>query len=241
MSEAPRIGILLLGEGMSLADVVDIGVAAEDAGLDSIWHVEIHREPLVPLAAIAARTSRIRVGTGVRIWARSPILAALAASDMAELSNGRFLYGLGTGPPDWNRRFHGMSYERPVQRIREYVEVMRGAWRAAHDGTTFDYAGEHYQIEGYSNPIRQTPESVPIVLAPVREGMCQLAGEIADGVLFNFFSTPKYLAEFALPHMRRGAARAGRPTACPSVDEVGALSPGITLSRDCRSRREPQR
>jgi len=130
----PKVGLLFAGEGMSLADVVDLGVAAEDAGLDSVWHVEIQREPFVPLTAIAARTKRIRLGTGVVIWARSPILAALVAANLDELSDGRFLYGLGTGPPDWNRRFHGMSYERPARRIREYVEVMRGAWQAANDG-----------------------------------------------------------------------------------------------------------
>lgn len=66
---------------------------------------------------------------------------------MAELSSGRFIYGLGTGPPDWNRRFRGMGYERPVERIREYVEVMRGGWAAAHEGVSFDYGGEHYNIE----------------------------------------------------------------------------------------------
>ena len=120
-SPAPKVGLLLAGEGMPLADLVDLGVAAEDAGFDSVWHVEIQREPIVPLTAIAARTKRIRLGTGVAIWARSPVLASLVAANLDELSGGRFVYGLGTGPPEWNRRFHGMAYERPALRIREYV------------------------------------------------------------------------------------------------------------------------
>jgi probable F420-dependent oxidoreductase len=210
---------------MSLSDVIELGVSVEDAGLDSAWHVEIQREPFVPLTAIAARTKRIRLGTGVAIWARSPVLASLVAANLDELSGGRFLYGLGTGPPDWNRRFHGMSYERPVERIREYVEVMRGAWKAAHDGSTFGYEGEVYRVEGYRRSLRQERERVPIVLAAVQRRMCELVGEIADGVLFNVLSTPRYVREFALPHVERGAARAGRTAA--SVERAAAITAAV--------------
>ena len=221
----PKVGLLLSGDGMSLADVTELGVSAEDAGLDSVWHVEIQREPFVPLTAIAARTKRIRLGTGVAIWARSPVLASLVAANLDELSDGRFLYGLGTGPPDWNRRFHGISYERPVQRIREYVGVMRGAWKAAHDGSTFDYEGELYRIEGYQRSLRQERERIPVFLAAVQSRMCALAGEIADGVLFNVLSTPTYVREYALPHMERGAARAGRSVA--DVERATAITAAV--------------
>ena len=210
---------------MSLADVVELGVSAEDAGLDSLWHVEINREPFVPLTAIAARTKRIRLGTGVVIWARSPILASLVAANLDELSGGRFLYGLGTGPPDWNRRFHGMSYERPARRIREYVDVMRGAWKAAYDGSAFDYDGELYRIEDYRRPLRQEREQIPIVLAAVQAGMCELVGEIADGVLFNVLSTPRYVREFAAPHLERGAARSGRNLA--TLERAAAITAAV--------------
>jgi probable F420-dependent oxidoreductase len=225
----PKVGILLAGEGMQLADLVNLGVAAEDAGLDSVWHVEIQREPVVPLTAIAARTKRIRLGTGVAIWARSPILASLVAANLDELSGGRFLYGLGTGPPDWNRRFHGMSYERPVRRIREYVEVMRGAWKAAFDGSTFDYDGELYAVEGYQRSLRSERESVPIFLAAVQSGMCALAGELADGVLFNVLSTPRYVREYALPHIERGAARVGRNAR--EVERAAAITAAVSDDR----------
>ncbi len=221
----PKVGLLLSGEGMPLADLVAIGVSAEDAGFDSVWHVEIQREPFVPLTAIAARTKRIRLGTGVAIWARSPILASLVAANLDEFSGGRFLYGLGTGPPEWNRRFHGMSYERPVQRMREYVEVMRGTWRAAANGSTFDYEGELYRIEGYHRSLRQERELIPIVLAAVQWRMCELVGEIADGVLFNVLSTPRYVREYALPRMERGAARLGRGVG--EVERAAAIAAAV--------------
>src|SRR5947209_12418111 len=210
---------------MSLEEEIELGISVEDAGLDSVWHVEIQREPVVPLTAIAARTKRIRLGTGVAIWARSPVLASLVAANLAELSCGRFLYGLGTGPPDWNRRFHGMGYERPARRIREYVEVMRGAWKAAYDGSTFDYDGEIYRVEGYQRSLRQERERIPIVLAAVQQRMCELVGEIADGVLLNVLSTPRYVREFALPHLERGAARAGRTAA--SVERAAAITAAV--------------
>jgi len=225
----PKVGILLAGEGMPLLDLVELGVTAEDAGLDSVWHVEIQREPIVPLTAIAARTKQIRLGTGVAIWARSPILAALVAANLDELSGGRFVYGLGTGPPDWNRRFHGMSYDRPVRRIREYVDVMRGAWRAAHDGSAFDYDGELYAVESYQRSLRQQRERVPIFLAAVQSRMCALAGEVADGVLFNVLSTPRYVREYALPHIARGAARAGRRP--DDVERAAAITAAVSADR----------
>jgi alkanesulfonate monooxygenase SsuD/methylene tetrahydromethanopterin reductase-like flavin-dependent oxidoreductase (luciferase family) len=153
------------------------------------------------------------------------VLASLVAANLDELSGGRFLYGLGTGPPDWNRRFHGMSYERPVQRIRDYVDIMRGAWRAAYEGSTFDYDGEIYRVEGYQRSLRQERERVPIVLAAVQRRMCELVGEIADGVLFNVLSTPRYVREFALPHVERGAARAGRTAA--SVERAAAITAAV--------------
>jgi probable F420-dependent oxidoreductase len=217
--------MLFSGDGMSLGDVIELGVAAEDAGLDSVWHVEINREPFVPLTAIAARTRRIRLGTGVAIWARSPILASLIAANLDELSGGRFLYGLGTGPPEWNRRFHGMGYERPARRIREYVGVLRGAWKAAHDGSAFDYEGELYRIEDYRRPLRQERERIPIVLAAVQAGMCELVGEIADGVLFNVLSTPRYVREFAQAHLERGAARSGRDLA--TLERAAAITAAV--------------
>lgn len=213
-----RVG-LMLGEGLPFRDIVEFGVAAEAAGLDSVWHTEIQREPFVTLAAIAARTSRIRVGTGVAIWARSPVLAALAAANLDELSDGRFIYGLGTGPKEWNRRFHGMSYDRPVQRIREYVDVVRGVW-TAHDGASFDYEGELYRVEGFSRTLSQRRERIPVFLAAVQEGMLGLAGEVADGVLCNVFTTGAYLRGHALPHLERGLERGGRTR---SDLELGAI------------------
>jgi alkanesulfonate monooxygenase SsuD/methylene tetrahydromethanopterin reductase-like flavin-dependent oxidoreductase (luciferase family) len=87
---------------------------------------------------------------------------------------------------------------------------MRGAWKAAYDGSTLDYDGEIYRVEGYVRTLRQGRERIPIFLAAVQRQMNEAVGEVADGVLWNVLSTPRYVREFALPHLERGAARAGR-------------------------------
>jgi probable F420-dependent oxidoreductase len=210
----PQVGLLLSGDGLSLDEVVDVGVRAEDAGFDSIWHVQIQREPFVPLTAIAARTKRIRLGTGVATWAFQPVLAALMSASLSEVSAGRFVLGLGTGPKDWNERFYGMTYDRPVDRMRDYVETVRGVW-SAHSGRSFDHEGDFYAVRGFGRSIEQPYERIPVHLAAVQRRMIALAGAVADGVLFNVFTTPRYVADYALPILREAAAGAGR-----SADEI---------------------
>lgn len=221
---APRVGVLLSGEGMPLEEAVRFGAAAEEAGFDSVWHVEIQREPFVPPAAIAARTKRIRLGNGLAIWARSPVVAALTAADLDELSGGRFLFGIG-GPPAWNERYHGIRYERPVERMREYVEVIRGVW-TAHGGASFSYEGERFRVDGFRRSVRQERERIPIFLGAVRPRMIRLAGTAADGVLFNVLTTPRYLREYALEPLAAGVRRAGRQ---PSDLEIASV---VTMAVD---------
>jgi probable F420-dependent oxidoreductase len=208
-SDNPRVGVVLSGEGMPIAELVDYAVGLEGAGFDSVWHEEIFRDPFVPLAAIAARTSRVRIGTAVSTWVRTPVSAALISANLDELSGGRYIHGVGTGPPAWNEQFHGIPYHRPVARMREYVDAIRAAW-AGHSGRVVDYHGEHYSIAGYSRPIVQSREHIPLYLAAVRRNMLQLAGSIADGVIFNVLTTPAYYREYALPHLAEGARAAGR-------------------------------
>ena len=172
---APRVGVVLNGEGMPLADLVDYAVGLEDAGFDSVWHEEIFREPFVPLAAIAARTSRMRVGTSVSTWVRTPVSSALIAANLDQLSEGRYVHGVGTGPPAWNELYHGIGYHAPVARMREYMGAIRTAWKG-HSGRAVDYAGEHYSITGYFRPILQEREEIPLYLAAVQKRMLRLAG-----------------------------------------------------------------
>lgn len=203
--------MLLNGEGMSLAESIEYAVSLEDAGFDSVWHAEVQVEPVVPLAAIAARTSRIQLGTGIAVWTRSPVTAALTALNLDALSGGRFTFGLGTGPKIFNELFYGLSYENPSESMRDYIAAIRGVWSAtpgaviAHESTM-----ERFRITGYSRSVPQERTHIPIYLAAVGKRMLRVAGATADGVLLNVLTAPRYLHEYAFEHLAAGAAEQGR-------------------------------
>ena len=225
MSEL-SVEIVLTGERLSMPEVVDLAVEAEDAGFGGIWMAEAYRSCTVPLAAIAQRTSRARIGSNVAQWTRTVPLLDLESGDLAELSQGRFRLGLGTSTQAWNEAWHGITYERPLVRMREYVEALRAAWTAGPDRPV-SYHGEFFDIRDYlrfNGPL-QIP--VPIHLAVTRTGMATLAGEIADGVNFNSLVTPAYMRETMLPALERGATRSGR-----SLDQLELGGTPITAVSD---------
>lgn len=217
--ESIRVGLEMNGEGISIEDVIGFGVQAEAAGFDSVWHIENQRDPFVPLSVIGSQTERIRIGTALAIWARSPVLAELIAANLDELTDRRFVLGLGTAPQAWNENWHGISYERPAERMREYVEIIRLMW-TAHSGRTVSYEGSRFRIVDYQRAMKPVRDRIPIYLGAVRQNMVRLAGSVADGVLFNLLTTPRYLREYALDYLARGAAEAGRAV---EELEVGTL------------------
>lgn len=234
--EAIKVGLEMNGEGISIQDVIGFGVEAEAAGFDSVWHIENQRDPFVPLSVIGASTERIRIGTALAIWARSPVLTELVAANLDELTGGRFVLGLGTAPREWNENWHGISYERPAERMREYVEIVRRMW-TAHSGRPISYEGTRFTIVDYQRAMKPLRERIPIYLGAVRENMVQLAGAVADGVLFNLLTTPRYLREYALGYLASGAAGAGRTV---GELEIGTLIV-TAVSRDGRDARRRAR
>jgi 5,10-methylenetetrahydromethanopterin reductase len=229
------VALLVTSDGMNFPDAVDYAVSLEDAGFESVWFPEIAREPFVGLAAVAARTSRLGIGTAVANWARSPVVSALTAANLHDISDGRFRYGLGVGPPHFNANLHGISYERPVARLADYVRVLRGIW-AAEEGQPFSHDGEYFRVKDYVRE-RGGPVPVPLYLAAVQGGMLELAGAVAQGVLFNICTTPKYYREVALPRLAAGARRAGRDVAGIDLTSVVVTS----VDADAATARERSR
>ncbi len=191
-----RLG-LVLGYWMSgPEDPIELVLEAERLGFDSVWTAEAYgSDAFSPLCWMGARTSRIKLGTGiVQISARTPACTAMTAATIDHLSGGRLMLGLGVSGPQVVEGWYGQPFPRPMARTREYVEIVRGILR--REGP-FTYRGQHYQLPlqggtGLGKPLklimRPRRAEVPIYLGAEGPKNVAMAAEIADGWLPLFIS-----------------------------------------------------
>ena len=200
---------------IQLENQISYVVEAERLGVDSAWSAEAWGyDAVTPLAYLAAKTSRIRLGTGiVQIGSRTPAMIGMTALTMAALSHDRFLLGLGVSGPQVMEGWHGVRFARPLQRTREVVEIVRMIAR----GERLSYTGEIHQLplpggEGKALiPDAQPRPNLPIYLATLGPKNLELTGELADGWLGTSFM-PEHARIFFDP-IEAGARRAGRSLA----------------------------
>src|SRR5207253_5585133 len=187
-------------------DIREAAVLAEVLGYSCITMGESWGEDaLTSLAQIAAVTSRIRVGTSILpVFARSPANIAMTALNMDRMSEGRFFLGLGTSGRLVIEDLHGETFEKPLTRMREYIDIVRKAAR----GERLDHDGEFFKTKRFQ--LRLTPyrANLPIYIASLSPPSLRLTGELADGWL------PIYLAPSRMPaavaELKAGAEEAGR-------------------------------
>lgn len=191
-------------------DNLALAQEAERLGYDSVWAAEAYgSDAATVLAWVAAQTRRIDVGSAVfQIPARTPAMTAMTAATLDSLSGGRFRLGLGVSGPQVSEGWHGVRFDKPLGRTREYVEIVRMA--LARETVRFE--GSHWTLplpDGPGKALRLTVhparEHVPLYLAAVGPKNLELAGEIADGWLAIFFA-PEHGSE-SLAHVRAGQAR----------------------------------
>jgi F420-dependent oxidoreductase-like protein len=221
-----RLGVNLgYWGGGNDADNLALAREADRLGYSVCWVAEAYGSdaPTV-LAWVAAQTQRIDVGAAVmQIPARTPAMTAMTAATLDTLSGGRFRLGLGVSGPQVSEGWHGVRFEKPLGRTREYVEIVRMALRRER----LQYAGEHWTLplpDGPGKPLKLTVhpvrERIPIYLAAVGPKNLELTGEIADGWLAIFFS-PEHGA-ISLDPLRAGRELAGHQgdDAMPGFDVV---------------------
>jgi len=201
---------LYLQDAHPIRDGMKYSVMAEDQGFEAVWQAEsrLVREATVPMAAFAAVTDRIKIGSGVvNNWTRNVGLMASTFSTLDELAPGRIMLGIGAWWDPLASKV-GIRRAKPLLAMREYVDVARRL--LAMERVTFH--GEFVDVEDIELDIvhgDRSPRDVPIYIGATGMKMMELAGEIGDGVVLNYMVSPAYNRQ-ALEALAEGAARAGR-------------------------------
>ena len=175
---AAAIGVTVQGPMQSLAGIAR---RLERAGVDSVWTGDYFQSGLVRAGVLGVATSGALVGTHVlQAFARSPLATALAAQDLQELTDGRFVLGLGSQFPVANRRWHGVTVERPVAALREYVAAVRALLAAPGDESVrFDGEQFRYRVPPFrGTTARPAP---PVWIGGAGPATVRLAADVADG------------------------------------------------------------
>ena len=201
---------LYLQDAHDLRQGLDYVRYAEERGFEAVWQAEsrLVRDAIVPMAAYAAVTERIKVGSGViNNWTRNIGLLAATYLTLDDLAPDRVICGIGAW---WDPLAHNVGIERrkPLTAMRETVEILRRLLNM--ERVTFH--GEFVHVDGIELDVvhgRREPRNVPIMIGATGDKMMELTGEIADGVVLNYCVPPEY-NDRALELLARGAQKAGR-------------------------------
>ena len=205
----------------------DLFETADRLGIDQVWTAEAYgSDAWTPLAWYGSRTSRVRLGTAVsQLSARPPVTLAMTAMTMDHLTQGRVLLGIGTSNPQVVEGWYGQPYPRPLERTREYVDILRKVI-AREEPVSYD--GKHYQLPlqagtGLGKPLRSILHpyrtEIPVYLGAEGPRNVALAAEIADGWLAMFFSPA--MNDFYATALAEGFARPGARHSSETFDVVG--------------------
>jgi probable F420-dependent oxidoreductase len=188
--------------------------SAEDLGYDGFFSAETQYDPFLPLAFAAAETERIDLGTSIAVaFPRSPMTTAMMAWDLARLSRGRFVLGLGTQIRAHITRRFSTEWGNPGPRLKDYITAMRAIWDTWQNATPLRYKGEFYEftlMTPFFNPGPIPHPDIPVYIAGVGPWLSRMAGEVCDGFFVHPFHTARYLDTTVLPNMEQGAVGAGR-------------------------------
>lgn len=204
MRDLKRVGLYFTAS-IPLRDELVYAKVAEMHGFTSVWQGEsrTERDSTIAVAAIAAVTNRIKVGTGVlHTWTRNVVTLATSFTTLDELSDGRACLGIGALWEPMASKI-GIERRKPILAVKEYVTVLRKLFA----GEEVTYNGEFVRVNGVR--LERRPKNVPVYVGATGFQMMETAAQVADGVLLNYLVSPQYNKE-ALKHIEKGALRAGR-------------------------------
>ena len=211
-----KLGLSIGGNGGKFALNMDMILEAENLGFDSLWTSESWgHDAVTPAAWALARTSRIKVGTGIiQMTTRAPTMTAMTAITLQQMSEGRFILGLGPSGPQVVEGWHGVPYGKPLTRLREYVSIVRDILERKGP---LVHEGEHYQFPykgdgatGLGIPLKSILHGDPamrIVTGAISPAGVKAAAECVDGFI-PIYMDPTRFDVFA-PHIQAGFDKAG--------------------------------
>ena len=220
-----RLGLVTGYSDAQMGLPMDAILEAEKSGFDSVWTAEAYgSDAIVPLAWIAARTSKIKLGTGImQMPARTPTMTAMTAMTIDAMSGGRFILGIGPSGPQVVEGWHGMPYGKPLQRTREYIEIVR---QVLAREVPLEHHGSEYRIpydgpgaSGLGKPLKSIlhgRKDLPIYTASISPKGIALAAEIADGVI-PVWMNPERFDVYDGP-LKEGFARTGGKKSMANFD-----------------------
>ncbi|MBV1877802.1 MAG: LLM class flavin-dependent oxidoreductase [Pseudomonadales bacterium] len=199
---------LTLPDPRGVAQTLEIAKWGEAEGYDDLWFSDSNGvDALTTAAAVALQTERCRIGTAIiPVFSRTPAVLASTAHVLHQLSNGRFILGLGSSSQVMMENWHGQVFEKPLSRVKETTQLIKQML----NGEKTNFSGNTVASHGY----RQLPlanDVQPVFMAALRGKMLETAAEFSDGVILNLF--PKNSLPQMMEHIKIGAERAGKKIA----------------------------
>ena len=193
--------------GETLDEFIAAGISAEQKGFSTLWASELHRTPFVPLTALATNTSEVKLGSGVALaFLRSPLTLALTALDLNEISNGRFILGLGSGVKNLNEYWHDVRFGSPVKHISDVIAICRKVMKESHlNPVKYEGTERSISLVGFDRPFVPKQTEIPIYMGSVGPLMTKKCGEIAEGWVSHELCSPQYLKSNIIPKLKEGS------------------------------------
>jgi probable F420-dependent oxidoreductase len=227
--------------GRALREVSGLATEIDDCGFDGLWFTESGRTAYTGCTAAALAAPGLDIGTAVALaFPRSPMVTAQIAWELADLTGGRFVLGLGTQVKAHNERRYSVTFDHPGSRLREYVLALRAIFAAFQGTEKLDFHGEFWSFDLLPRMWSPGPiefPDVPIYVAAVRPWSARMAGEVADGIHVHPFHSMRYLQEVVLPAAHEGAKNARRDPddisiVCPVMAIIGETDVELAKARD---------
>lgn len=238
MSTEVEMGVeidLYPGTGLTLGDAAWWAETTEVAGFGGLWALEAAYEPFSPLAVVATRTERLQLRTAIAVaFARSPMVVAGLAHELARVSGGRFTLGLGSQVRAHIERRFSQEWSHPVERMGEYLAALRAIWSCWNDGEPLDFRGRFYRHTLMTPMFNPGPSGVPmpdVHLAAVGPAMVSLAAEHAQGLVLHPLSSVRTVATHVDPLVADRRAAGDFEVTCPVLVVTGSTDEELERAR----------